>query len=468
MTGCPPGGSLRFADTMTDVEALLWDLEGKDPRLRSTITVVGVFDRPPDPAAVADRLERVSRSLPRLRQRVVAGPSPLSAPHWVLDGDFDMRYHLREVATAAGGSFADLLALAEPLAAEGLDPVRPLWQVVLVGGLDAGRAAMVVKLHHCITDGLGAVRLATALFDPVRTPRGPVTPLPDLPAGLVPGMLERLKDDVAAEVRRGAHLMRWVVPWALTNLRDAVTDPAPRTRELVSLARSIRRAAQPVVEPCSPLMTGRSLGVRLDALELSLARARRAAKRSGGTVNDVFLAGALGGLRLYHAKHGAFPPSLRIAVPVSTRAQGSDTDLHNQVTPVRLRLPLQLGDPAERVRLVHELVAAERAQPAIGVAEYMAVAARRLPGAAELIAAAGASVDAVASNVPGSPVPLYLGGARIDRLVPFGPRLGAGCNLTVLSHVDTLHVGINMDPAATPDPGVLVGCLAAGFDETFG
>jgi diacylglycerol O-acyltransferase len=72
----------------------------------------------------------------------------------------------------------------------------------------------------------------------------------------------------------------------------------------------------------------------------------------------------------------------------------------------------------------------------------------------------------VASNVAGSPVPLYLGGARVERLVPFGPRSGAALNVTVLSYAGRLSVGLHIDPAATPDVVQLVSCLQEGLDDT--
>jgi len=77
-----------------------------------------------------------------------------------------------------------------------------------------------------------------------------------------------------------------------------------------------------------------------------------------------------------------------------------------------------------------------------------------------------ALTDVMASNVPGSPVDLYLGGAKVEQIIPFGPRGTAALNLTLLSHVESVNIGVNMDPGAFPDAGVLLDCLRAGFDET--
>jgi hypothetical protein len=74
-------------------------------------------------------------------------------------------------------------------------------------------------------------------------------------------------------------------------------------------------------------------------------------------------------------------------------------------------------------------------------------------------------IDFVTSNVPGPPFPIYLAGARVLSQFPFGPMAGAAANITLLSYVDDLNIGVNSDPAAVADPDVLLECLQEGFDE---
>ena len=59
--------------------------------------------------------------------------------------------------------------------------------------------------------------------------------------------------------------------------------------------------------------------------------------------------------------------------------------------------------------------------------------------------------DFVTSNVPGSPFPLYVAGAELERLYPFGPLSGTAANVTLLSHCGTCCIGINTDSLAIPD-----------------
>jgi hypothetical protein len=215
-------------------------------------------------------------------------------------------------------------------------------------------------------------------------------------------------------------------------------------------------------------MTGRSAAVRLGEIDLPLTAMQHAGRRAGSTINDVFLSGILGGLGLYHQKHGAVPPSIRVGMPISTRTEETGIDLTNQVEGAVLRGPLQLADPVERTRLVHELVLNARGESLLTLVGDLTGLAARIPGVVEAVARAVSSIDVLASNLPGPPVDLFLAGARLERMVPVGPRGGAGLNLTLLSYRDTVHVGVNMDPLATPDSDVLLDCLRAGFEEVLG
>jgi diacylglycerol O-acyltransferase len=512
---------------MTDVETLLWGLETRDARLRPVITVVGLFDRSPDHGAVVARFERLTRMVPRLRDRVVPGPVGWSAPRWEPDPDFDLAYHLRRVGAApsapAPGSATDLdalLRLAEPMAADGFDLARPLWQAVFVDGLPSGGAGLVFRLHHTFTDGLGLVQLAARMFDVHRRP-ATEPELAGLSLGGVPTAVTRLREDVVHELRRSGRLARRALPVLAGGLLEALRDPEEGVRDTMAYLRSAGQLAAPSAAPLSRVMTGRSLGSRLAALDFSLADAVSVGRACGGTVNDVFVAGVLDGLRRYHAKHGSLPPALRIGVPVSRRAPGGTADAGirdtgirdtgirntgirdtgirdtgirdtgirdtgirdtgaedpdaggtepvatgNNFVPLRLAAPLQVRDRRARVVAVHHLLLGERAQPALELLDGTAAVVNRVPLALLAVASVLGSVDVMASNVAGSPVPLYLGGARVERLVPFGPRSGAGLNVTLLSYAGRLSIGLHIDPAATPDVEQLVSCLQEGLDDT--
>lgn len=452
---------------MGDTDALMWSIE-KDPLLRSTITTILVFERSVDAARLTEKVERASRAFPRLRQRVRANTFSIAPPRWEVDPNFDLRYHLRFIAAPGAGTMSDVLAVARPEAMSSFDLARPLWQMLVVDGMAGGRGAVVVKLHHTLTDGIGGVRLGMQLFDLEESPAPPPGPMPDAPAVHVMNQWERVLDAWNHEQRRGWEIASRVVPSTAGGLARFAVSPGASLRRAGERAVSLGRLLAPASQPLSPIMTGRSLSVDLDTLALSLADAKAAAKASGGKLNDFFLAGVLGGLRRYHDEHGATPEFLRMGMPISLRPAGGGTDVGgNQFVPVRFLVPLTISDPAERMQVLRQLVAEQRAEPALGMVDAVSLVTRRLPQAAQIGVLGGLlrTVDVITSNVPGVPIPLYLAGARMEAQYPFGPRSGAAVNVTLLSYLDGLFIGVNTDPAAVPDQARFMACLRDGFDE---
>jgi diacylglycerol O-acyltransferase len=458
---------LRFDARMSGTEALVWALEDHDAALRSTIAVVAYLDRSPGIDALRARLERVSRLLPRFRDRVVPGVPMLTPPSWEPDPSFDLAFHVRSVQLSSAAGAAGVLRWAEPVVAEGLDRSRPLWQMTLVEGWPGEEAALILKLHHTFTDGLGAVKLAAVLFDFEPDAAEP-DDMPPLAQSGVRSPLGRFLGEMTVELRRNMSLARRSLPVVTNGLLAAIGDPEAQAAATLEMIRSVAHLASPSVRPLSPILTSRSLRNRFEMLEAPLEGARRAAHAAGATVNDVFLAALLAGLRRYHERHGSRPDALRLGVPISTRRPETEHLMRNQFAPVRITVPLQETDPVARLRDVHQRIEIERAQPGLANVEQLAAVANRLPAVRTLLATTMASVDLVASNVPGVAVPLYLRGARVTRLVPFGPRNGAALNATVVSYDGTLQIGLNLDAVAIPDHNVLLDSLRKGLAETVG
>jgi diacylglycerol O-acyltransferase len=453
---------VRFGKRMSDSDALMWGIE-KDPLLRSTITSVSVFDRPPDRARVTDRLERGSRLIPRLRQRVVSAPLSPAPPRWVVDRNFDLRYHLRFATAPGDGSLRALLDFVEPLAMQGFDRARPLWEFTIVDGLAEGRGAIVQKVHHSVTDGVGAVRLAMILLDLERDPRVDDSPLPEAPAPDHPGWLERIVDSAGHERRRNLGIAKRSVGTLFRFARH----PVGTGRQAAANAASVARLLAPAFDPLSPVMRGRSLSMRFDPLVVPLAELKSAARRVEGKLNDAFVAGVAGGLRRYHEAHGSPAESLRMTMPINVRSRETDALAGNQFVPARFPVPVGLSDPRERVRAVRDLVARQRAEPSLGFVEGISGILNRLPTtvATEVFGRLLRGIDFVTSNVPGSPVPVFFGGGRLEAQFAFGPLTGSATNVTLLSYLDECQIGVNTDPAAIADPEVFLTCLEEGFDE---
>ncbi len=235
--------------------------------------------------------------------------------------------------------------------------------------------------------------------------------------------------------------------------------------DAVRLGESVRRQLL-VTDPArSPLLDRRSLALRFERFGVPLTKAKAVAAKLGGSVNDVYVTGVTGALGLYHERMGVPCDELRMAMPISTR-RGDDEDSANSFTPARVLVPVQPKDPTTRFKLVHDRLHGLRDEPAVTAAGSLAGLLAGLPATmlVALTRSQSRTIDFATSNLQGSPVDLYLGGARIEANYPMGPRAGCALNVTLLSYLDSLDMGVNIDPAAVSDPATLIDCL----DESFG
>ena len=462
------GLDFTFDPRMSSSDALMWRIE-KDPLLRSTIVMIMVFDAPLDRQRVVDRMERVSRLVPRLRQRVLGHPMSIAPPRWEVDANFDLAYHLRFMRVLGDGTMRDVFSIAEPIAMQGFDRARPLWEFTVVEGLEGDRTAIIGKVHHSITDGVGGMKLLLELLD--LTPEPPEWgPLPAEPHARHLSESRRWVDAVGWEARRQVDSVRELAAHAADTARRTVTDPVGVGMSALRSLGSVARIISPATEPLSPVMTQRSLSVRYDTLQVDLERLKAASRLVGGHLNDAYVAGVLGGLQRYHEVHGHEVANLRMTMPISVRTDRTARVAGNQFAPARFPVPLGIADPIGRMNTVRELVERWRHEPALSLTEPLANVLARLPATATtaLFGSMLKGIDFVTSNVPGPPIPVYIDGARMERQIAFGPMTGAAANLVVLSYCDELHVGINTDPAAVPDPEVFRTMISEGFDEVLG
>ncbi|MGH3382126.1 MAG: wax ester/triacylglycerol synthase domain-containing protein, partial [Actinoallomurus sp.] len=115
-----------------------------------------------------DLIELVRRRLPRIEQfrwRLAEVPLGLDHPYWTEDPDFDLEFHVREIALPAPGDDEQLGEQLARLHQRPLDRRRPLWEMYLVQGLCDGRTAMYAKVHHALIDGVSAAQVVAALLD---------------------------------------------------------------------------------------------------------------------------------------------------------------------------------------------------------------------------------------------------------------------------------------------------------------
>ena len=223
----------------------------------------------------------------------------------------------------------------------------------------------------------------------------------------------------------------------------------------------------PATAPLSPVMTGRSLSVHFDTVTVPLADAKRAARAAGGKLNDAFLAATAAGFRRYHGAVGQPTEALRMSMPVSIRDETTSDLAGNQFVPLRFPIPLTATDPVEAMQIMHELVLEQRAEPALAMVDPLARILNRLPTSVStgIFGSMLRGIDVVTSNVPGAPFPIYTAGSQIEAMFAFGPMSGAAANLTLISYLDDLLIGVNVDPAAVTEPDLFVACYREGWDE---
>ena len=448
------------ATHMEETDAFSWHME-RDPLLRSTVVIVLVFDRSPDFALLRDTAERASRIIPGLRHKVVEAPFRLAPPRWMVDPDFDLSWHLRQIEAPHPKTLSGVLDLARITGMAGFDRARPMWEWTLADGLENGRAAVVLKLHHSLTDGIGGMRLAASLFDLEREPAD-LGLMPEAPEPEHLSTVDLLTDALQYNWRRLSSFARHRATSTLDDTRNAVRHPVDVAGHALDTVRSVAKTVRPVTDTLSPLMRERKLGWHYDALDVPIDDLKRAANVVGGTLNDAFLGGVTGGLRRYHDRHGASCNDLRVTLPISIR-HAEDPVGGNRITMMRFTIPVGIFDPVERMHAVHGLTSEARAEPSIPHTNAIARALNLLPSG--LVGAMLKHVDFVASNIPGLTMPLYIGRAQLERFYAFGPTIGAAVNITLLSYCDSCGIGVNTDIGAVPDPHVLMDCLREGFEE---
>ncbi len=443
--------------------ASVWRTSVGSVTMRSAILGVFLLDSPPDIVALRDRMERVTRWFPALRQRVVEPIGSIGQPRMVIDPDFDIAFHTTRYALPKPGSWEQLLRHVRRQSLHDLDRDRPLWRATLVEGLEGDRAAVLLMVHHAIADGQGSVMMLAGMVDWAAGASPAGEPLPPEPA---PGRTDPITATLAAAgsaAKRAGGLGVRAVRDLPSSTRTIVTHPRRSTSDAVRLAASASRLLRPHRGPLSPLLTERGTTYTSRTLDVPFNALRAASKAYGGTLNDAFLAAVLGGMRRYHELHGVEVGSLRVNVPVSLRASGQDAST-NAVSIARVELDASERDVAARFAQARQVVSEAREEPMLPFADLAADASRLLPVA--LIAEAAKSSDATASNVPGLPAPVWVGGASLLRLYPIVPTLGAAANITMLSYARKhCSVGVSMDDIAIRDPDAFMECLAEGFAE---
>jgi diacylglycerol O-acyltransferase len=449
----------------------------------STGHVGGICMLDPKDAPVPLTLARLTEVLgdrlplvPVLRRKLLNVPLGLDQPYWVDDPNFDIEYHIREIALPRPGSEAQLTEQVARLHARPLDRSRPLWEIYLITGLARRRAAVYTKIHHSAIDGASGAELLTILLDLAPEgrelpPREPFTPSrPPGPATLTAMAAAKLAWRPVQTVRVTNELVRFLptLAPALSTLVGGMLGLNRGDGEVIPTTPG-RAPATPFNRPITP---HRRLALR--SVDLDSVKAVKNA--FGVSVNDVVMAMCAGALRRWLADHDALPDSPLIAmIPVSVRDPASKAAMGNKVSAMLATLPTNVSDPGERVAIVHAATQIAKSQQAAmpqGLIDQVsdfsppALTAR----AARVVFATGVlhrlpPFNLCISNVPGPNVPVYLCGAKLLAHYPVSVITdGQGLNITLVGYLGRLHFGLVSCRELVPDLDVLADYLVDELD----
>ncbi|MGB3480859.1 MAG: wax ester/triacylglycerol synthase family O-acyltransferase [Mycobacterium sp.] len=450
-----------LSDELGAVDQLLHRGEA-NPRTRSGIMALELLDTTPDWERYRRNFEYASRTILRLRQKVVMPTLPTAAPRWVVDPDFNLDFHVRRVRVPEPGTLRQVFDLAEVIQQSPLDISRPLWSATLIEGLEGGRAAQLLHLSHAVTDGVGGVEMFAQIYDLERDPEPqPAPPLP-IPQDLSSNDLMRHGLTSLPGALVGG--VRDAVVGAVGAVGKMVGDPGAAVNGVLEYAISGRRMMRQAAEP-SPLLRRRSLTSRTEAIDVKLSDLHRAAKAAEGSINDAYLAGLCAALRLYHEALGVPVATIPMAIPVNLRAE-SDAAGGNRFTGVNLAAPVGTTDPAERIRDIRSQMMHRREEAAIDVIGSMAPVLSLLPDAVlESITGSVIASDVQASNVPVYQGDTFIAGAKVLRQYGLGPLPGVAMMVVLVSRSGFCTISARYDRAAVTDEALFAHCLRAGFDE---
>jgi len=455
-----------------------------------SLTIVDPTDSPRGDLTVEDvreliggRLHLVGPLCWQLRE-VTFG---LDLPYWVNSADFDLEYHIRELALVAPGTDEQLGEQVARLAARPLDRSRPLWECYLIHGLADGRKALYTKVHHSAIDGVSGAEVLAVIMDLSPEPRT-VEPR-DTHAARDPvlGTAEMLARGAWRLASRPAHFAI-SAPRMLPHLLDlpgaqnlpgihAVAKVAGTVSRMAGLNVVTDRPDPAPTPPRTPFNGPITPHRRFAFTSLPLAAVKEVKNAFDLTVNDVVMALCTTVLRSWLIAHDALPAiPLVAAIPVSVRTPEQMGTAGNQMNFMLTALPTHAADPAQRLDDLHTslLGAKERfdAVPAKLLHEYSAVLPQALHGVASRTLLRAITVGAppfnlFISNVPGPQLPLYTAGSRVTGNFPVSAvsDVGGGINITVMSYDGHLDFGIIVCREMVPDVWSMAEGLHEAMDE---
>jgi diacylglycerol O-acyltransferase / wax synthase len=437
------------------------------PNAPMHLGALAVFEGPPpSDQELADLYASKLSRVRRYRQVVRTAPLHLFWPAWADEEHFEIGYHLRRAAVPGPGRPTQLHRMAGQIYAQPLDRSRPLWEAWLLDGIEAGRWAILSKVHHCMVDGIGGTALMGELFD-LRPDAGPPAqpdiwqpqPCPSLPGALASG----LRDAVTCPLQ------------ALAGVPGLMRQHLPAGPDIAAFTAGLARSARRLTVPSASCLNGPiGPGRRWAWTTASLNTVREIRAELGVTVNDIVLAAITRGFRDLLLRRRELTDGLivRSLVPISIRCADEHGAITNRLSAVLGNLPVAESDPIRRLQLVSDQMAQiKRTRQAAGPELLTQMLAAAPPALLNLGTHAAFRipqplVQTMTTNVPGPQFPLYILGRKMLQAHPYAPIAdNVKISIAVLSYLGQLSFGITAESSAATDLDILAKGIRHGLAE---
>lgn len=443
-------------------------LRMESPENPMMISAVLIFEQPLSVSRLKRTLAERFLTFRRFSQRVIYQGERV---YWQDDPLFHIDNHVHRIALAGDAGKQELQALVSDMNSASLDFRRPLWQIHYIDQYEGG-CALLVRIHHCIADGISLVRVLLSLTDKQSEPtlhqihraRSPGVPAP--PRGGIRRTARRLLQSGQVAKDQAGLFMK--------SLRSEPGYPMKLASTAGNISLDLLKLGLAPAEPktcLNPSLSGRKQVAWADPL--SLAEVKVCARALGGTANDVLLCAAAGAIQRHFINTGETPPDcgIRVAVPFNLRPLHQPIEtLGNQFGLVLVTLPVEVGDPIMRFRQIqhnmNQLKRSYQAQVTYSLLDLFGRGPDMLERRALTLLSNKAS--AVLTNVPGPKDPVYLAGAKLKQPMFWVPQSGnIGIGMSIFSYAGTVQFGITIDRSIPVDPESAMEYFRESFMELY-
>ena len=411
---------------------------------------------------IRNNIEARLHEIPVLSQRLVRSPFDMTWPIMVNEKKIEIEKHVIRVALPAPGTPDQFDELISQFLSQQLSPKRPLWQLLVIEGMQDGRAAVALKVHHALADGVSGAETFASLFD--------ISPEVRPPAPKIESDEEETVTTSFGLLRQGIGSIRKDPSLALRNVSSWFVRLYTIVKAVVRVAILRRKNKATPEQPSlfeakrTSLNAASATEKEFHRLQVSLADSKKAAKSRGASVTDFVMAVSSGALRrLLEDRGEAIKKDLIAFVPINVRGEGEAAALGNQISGMLVRLHTNIDDPEERIKAISadskKTVGAQRqagAQMLQNITKSLGPTLLSIGG--KLIHNFGLfnkippMANVMISSVPGPPLPLWLSGHRVASAAPVGPLFGPfALNRTVLGFEEYLEFGIYGCAETMPD-----------------